>query len=74
MRGHGKCECESVTQVLRGAVVEGLLGDQGRHGGGRGEAAQVALAAFVEAMKASGFVADALKRHGIHGAAVAPAA
>ena len=40
---------------------------------GRGEAAQAALAAFVEEMKASGFVADALKRHGIHGAAVAPA-
>ena len=30
--------------------------------------------AFVEEMKASGFVADALKRHGIEGAAVAPAA
>lgn len=32
------------------------------------------LAAFVESMKASGFVADALKRHGIEGAAVAPLA
>lgn len=41
---------------------------------GRGEAAQAALAAFVEQMKASGFVADALQRHGIQGAAVAPAA
>ncbi len=40
----------------------------------RGDAAQAALAAFVEDMKASGFVADALKRHGIQGAAVAPAA
>jgi len=40
----------------------------------RGEAAQTALAAFVEAQKASGFVADALKRHGIEGAVVAPAA
>lgn len=30
------------------------------------------LAAFVEDMKASGFVADALKRHGIQGASVAP--
>lgn len=29
---------------------------------------------FVEEMKASGFVADALKRHGIEGAVVAPAA
>ncbi|MDO5624662.1 MAG: ABC transporter substrate-binding protein [Pseudomonadota bacterium] len=41
---------------------------------GRGDAAQAALAAFVEDMKASGFVADALRRHGIQGAAVAPAA
>ena len=32
------------------------------------------LAAFVEDMKASGFVAGALARHGIAGAAVAPAA
>jgi len=40
----------------------------------RGLEAQAALAAFVERMKASGFVADALKRHGIEGAAVAPAA
>ena len=32
------------------------------------------LAAFVEEMKASGFVASALQRHGIEGAAVAPAA
>ena len=39
----------------------------------RGEAAQAALADFVEAMKAGGFVAEALKRHGIQGAAVAPA-
>ena len=31
------------------------------------------LTKFVEEMKASGFVADALKRHGIEGAAVAPA-
>jgi polar amino acid transport system substrate-binding protein len=32
------------------------------------------LKAFVEDMKASGFVADALARHGIQGASVAPAA
>ena len=32
------------------------------------------LAAFVEDMKASGFVAGALARHGVEGAAVAPAA
>jgi polar amino acid transport system substrate-binding protein len=41
---------------------------------GRGAAAQAALAAFVEEMKAGGFVAEALRRHGIQGAAVAPAA
>ena len=39
----------------------------------RGESTQRALAAFVEEMKRSGFVADALKRHGIEGATVAPA-
>ncbi|WP_150560454.1 ABC transporter substrate-binding protein [Pandoraea bronchicola] len=39
---------------------------------GRGAQADAFLAAFVEAMKASGFVADALRRHGISGAAVAP--
>ena len=32
------------------------------------------LAAYVEKMKASGFVAEALKRHNINGASVAPAA
>ena len=40
----------------------------------RGEAAAAALHAFVEEMKASGFVAQALSRHGIAGASVAPAA
>ena len=35
-------------------------------------AAQTWLAAFIEEMKASGFVADALQRHGVQGAAVAP--
>ncbi|WP_418121351.1 transporter substrate-binding domain-containing protein [Variovorax sp. 160MFSha2.1] len=40
----------------------------------RGTEAQALLAAFVEEMKASGFVADALKRHRIEGASVAPAA
>lgn len=39
----------------------------------RGQQAVNYLAAFVEEMKASGFVAAALKRHGIQGAAVAPA-
>lgn len=37
-------------------------------------AAQAWLSGFIEEMKASGFVADALKRHGIQGAAVAPGA
>ncbi|OZI65072.1 ABC transporter substrate-binding protein [Bordetella genomosp. 1] len=37
----------------------------------RGEAAAAYLSAFVEQMKAEGFVAEALKRHGIEGAAVA---
>lgn len=39
----------------------------------RGEAAAQELARFVEEMKAGGFVADALRRHGIQGAGVAPA-
>jgi polar amino acid transport system substrate-binding protein len=40
---------------------------------GRAAAAARTLAAFVEEMKASGFVADALQRHRIEGASVAPA-
>ena len=40
----------------------------------RGDEAAAYLAKFVEDMKASGFVADALKRHGIQGASVAPVA
>ena len=39
----------------------------------RGEPAAAALSAFVEEMKASGFVAQALARHGVEGASVAPA-
>ena len=39
----------------------------------RGEAAAAALRSFVEEMKASGFVAEALARHRIAGASVAPA-
>jgi polar amino acid transport system substrate-binding protein len=39
----------------------------------RGEAAARVLAGYVEEMKASGFVQQALDRHGITGAAVAPA-
>jgi polar amino acid transport system substrate-binding protein len=37
-------------------------------------AAQAWLSGFIEEMKASGFVADALKRHGVEGAIVAPRA
>ncbi len=40
----------------------------------RGGAAAAALSQFVEEMKASGFVAEALRRHGIVGASVAPLA
>ncbi|QHI98321.1 transporter substrate-binding domain-containing protein [Xylophilus rhododendri] len=41
---------------------------------GRPPLAQQSLRRFVEEMKASGFVARSLQRHGIEGAAVAPAA
>lgn len=41
---------------------------------GRGEGATSFLRSFVEEMKASGFVAEALRRHGIEGALVAPLA
>ncbi len=41
---------------------------------GRGPAAEAALRAFVEEMKASGFVADALVRHAVAGATVAASA
>jgi polar amino acid transport system substrate-binding protein len=37
----------------------------------RGEVAAQWLSEFVQQQKASGFVADALKRHGIQGASVA---
>lgn len=40
----------------------------------RGAAATDCLSQFVEAMKASGFVAQALLRHGVEGVSVAPAA
>jgi polar amino acid transport system substrate-binding protein len=40
----------------------------------RGPAAAALLSRFVEDMKASGFVAQALARHGVAGASVAPAA
>jgi polar amino acid transport system substrate-binding protein len=40
----------------------------------RGATAATTLTKFVEAMKAKGFVAEALARHGVEGATVAPAA
>lgn len=43
-------------------------------GKSRGAEAAAFLAAYVERQKASGFVAEALARHGIQGASVAPAA
>jgi polar amino acid transport system substrate-binding protein len=52
-----------------GGVVEALKGaqvDQGRDAGAR------YVSSFVKEMKASGFFAAALARHGIQGAAVAP--
>jgi polar amino acid transport system substrate-binding protein len=51
-------------------VIEQAMGVQA----GRGEAVERLLADFVERAKASGFVAQALARHGIHGALVAPPA
>jgi polar amino acid transport system substrate-binding protein len=51
-------------------VIDQAMGVQA----GRGEAAEQALRNFVEWTKASGFVAQALARHNIRGAVVAPAA
>jgi polar amino acid transport system substrate-binding protein len=51
-------------------VIEQAMGVQGN----RGDAVHQALRAFVERAKASGFVAQALARHGIQGAIVAPPA
>jgi polar amino acid transport system substrate-binding protein len=58
------------VRVLPGRfmVIEQAMGTPA----GRGEAARVALASFVEETKASGFVADSLRRHGIRGGTVAP--
>lgn len=51
-------------------VIEQAMGVQAN----RGEAAQQFLRGFVERMKAGGFVAQALQRHQIQGAIVAPPA
>ena len=63
---------DSSLRVLPGRfmVIEQAMGLPA----GRGDAAAQALAGFVERMKASGFVAQALARHGVEGASVAPAA
>ncbi|MDM0001335.1 transporter substrate-binding domain-containing protein [Variovorax sp. J22P240] len=50
-------------------VIQQAMGTPSSRGGEAG----AALNAFVEEMKASGFVADALARHRIQGASVAPA-
>ncbi len=51
-------------------VIQQAMGTPKSHG----LEAAAYLAQFVEDMKASGFVTDALQRHGIQGASVAPAA
>ena len=63
---------DSSLRVLPGRfmVIEQAMGLPAA----RGDAAARALAGFVERMKASGFVAQALARHGVEGASVAPAA
>lgn len=68
----GEMQREPGVRVLPGRfmVIQQAMGTPAS----RGPEAQALLAAFVEEMKASGFVADALERHGIAGAIVAPAA
>jgi polar amino acid transport system substrate-binding protein len=51
-------------------VIEQAMGVQA----GRGDAVEATLRSYVERAKANGFVAQALLRHGIQGAIVAPAA
>ena len=51
-------------------VIQQAMGVQA----GRGAAVEAALRSHVEQAKASGLVADALQRHGVQGAVVAPAA
>ena len=68
---------EQKLEVAAG-VKQQLQADQSRFAMGtpksRGAEAAAFLARFVEEMKTSGFVAEALQRHGIQGASVAPAA
>jgi polar amino acid transport system substrate-binding protein len=68
----GEAQREPGVRVLPGRfmVIQQAMGTPA----GRGAEAQALLAAFVEEMKATGFVADALRRHRIEGAVVAPTA
>jgi polar amino acid transport system substrate-binding protein len=68
----GEAERTPGVRVLPGRfmVIQQAMGTPAS----RGVEAQAVLAAFVEEMKASGFVADALDRHGITGGSVAPPA
>ena len=68
----GEARREAGVRVLPGRfmVIQQAMGTPAS----RGAEAQALLAAFVEEKKASGFVADALARHGIEGAIVAPSA
>ena len=68
----GEAQREPGVRVLPGRfmVIQQAMGAPAS----RGAEAQALLASFVEEMKTSGFVADALARHGIEGAIVAPAA
>ena len=66
-----------ITGSWRGAALTQIaaLHDLERGGAQEGrDAAAAYVERFIEEMKASGFVAEALKRHGIEGAAVAPPA
>lgn len=68
----GEAQRAPGVRVLPGRfmVIQQAMGTPASRGAG----AQALLAAFVEEMKAAGFVADALKRHRIEGASVAPPA
>jgi polar amino acid transport system substrate-binding protein len=67
-----EAERASGVRVLPGRfmVIQQAMGTPAS----RGVGAQAALAEFVEESKATGFVADSLRHHGIQGAVVAPAA
>jgi polar amino acid transport system substrate-binding protein len=68
----GEAQRAPGVRVLPGRFM--VIGQAMATPASRGAQARALLAAFVEQMKASGFVADALHRHRIEGAIVAPAA